>query len=205
MNWKTALVVFLVIAEIRRINEVIVFFGEEIRFCFRFGGQAKLRGFSRDDRLLFVALEVVTELVAKVRRRVFPPMDETGTAAENGAVVGRDDHFHVFLRARPQYVQKHRVREPRAYHRPKRRLVRRYLPELFCAVIARDQGMGFITSRRGVELPAYTPGMEAKARAFFNTLSWQDLAENRAGLLHLIDSRRALEDELRREKLPAAR
>ncbi len=77
--------------------------------------------------------------------------------------------------------------------------IRQHVPQLFCRVIERDQGIGLVFPRDQQKLPPYTPELQTAAAAFFESLTWKDLEAHRQELLGLIHGREHLEAELQRE------
>ena len=78
--------------------------------------------------------------------------------------------------------------------------VRQQCPELLCHVVDVDQGIGVIVPLEESQFEQPIEHYEMRARQYFDTLSWDDLIENRAELLGLVAGRKALEQALRRPR-----
>jgi hypothetical protein len=71
--------------------------------------------------------------------------------------------------------------------------IRAHVPQLFCRVIARDQGVGLVLPRDYDRIPSYTEDLETHALEFMGSLTWDDLESRREEVLGLIESREEME------------
>jgi len=74
--------------------------------------------------------------------------------------------------------------------------LRRRYPDLFCAVLDVDMGIGVVAPRDPARVPRLDEATRAELAAFVAGTSWADLARDRRGMLGLLAGRRALECEL---------
>lgn len=74
--------------------------------------------------------------------------------------------------------------------------LRRGFPELFCAVLDVDMGVGVVAPRSPDRVPLLNPEVRAGLADFVQATSWADLARDRTQMLGLLSGRRALEREM---------
>src|SRR5690625_526172 len=92
---KRVFIEVLILVVVRRIDEVVILFGDDevgARLIFR---QPVALGIAHEDGMPLVALKVAAVLVSKRRRRVSIADDFCGMQAANGPMVARDDHRAV--------------------------------------------------------------------------------------------------------------